>query len=472
MILNLLAEFGINPKKVSSTKGGEYHSPCPRCGGTDRFHAWPEQYEGQGSFWCRNCDIGGDCIKFLMEYSDLSFRQAAERTGKKLEEQSRSGYTTPRPPQQKQQRQSKSRECVLPADIWQQAAGDLLLKGQEQLLDNPEQLAYLAGRGLPIEAVKRYGLGWIGSAEKNCIFSSRKKWGLPRKESNKKPNALWIPRGILIPNIIDSRVDSLRIRRPKRDRIPPLEDLSYHVIPGGGTASHLYHSDQPAVVVVEAQLDGLLCHHVAGDIIGVLALGNSSSRPDERSMAVLQQSKLILVALDFDDNNAGGHAWNRWKADFDQAKRWPVPEGKDPGEAYAAGVDIRQWLQAGLPDVWRDSKDKRTQEESLDTELSVIPGHAKGVTKNGYDYVVAYQAEHVEQLQQRYPDAVVFSPKEIKALKGMDPLDAEKMLLAKKEFGGQIVETRPVEPGQYHDFVPFPDVPEMVQDSMSYERRQ
>ena len=483
MILTLLSDHSITPKRVSTAKGGEYHSPCPRCGGTDRFHVWPEQYDGQGSFWCRSCDLGGDCIKFLMEYNGLSFRQAAERTGKKLEEQHGSNYSTPRAPKQPQQRASQPRECLPPAEAWQVAARDLLEKSHARLLENPEQLDYLAGRGLPLEAVERYRLGWIGTPEKNCTFSSRKKWGLPRKEGNKKPDALWLPRGIVIPNEFSDRVDSLRIRRPKDDRVPPLQDLSYHVVPGGGTAPLLLHNGQPVIIVVEAQLDGMLCHHAAGDIVGVLALGNSTARPDDRSMTVLKQAKLILIALDFEENNAGGKAWERWHRDFDQVKRWPVPTGKDPGEAYAGGIDICRWIQAGLPEVFRQPKGQQperpvpneerievpnTEDTKVLSEKRPVPEHAKGTTVNGHSYAVAYRAEDVAQLQQLYPNAVVFSPTEIAELKGMSQENAEKMLLVKKEFGGIIKETKTIEPGQYSNLhAPLPEEPESVQEEMS-----
>ena len=36
-ILKLAFQDGLNPKKVAATNGGEYHSPCPECGGKDRF---------------------------------------------------------------------------------------------------------------------------------------------------------------------------------------------------------------------------------------------------------------------------------------------------------------------------------------------------------------------------------------------------------------------------------------------------
>ena len=39
-LLDLVQADGLAPKKVASTNGGEYHSPCPGCGGKDRFIIW------------------------------------------------------------------------------------------------------------------------------------------------------------------------------------------------------------------------------------------------------------------------------------------------------------------------------------------------------------------------------------------------------------------------------------------------
>ena len=99
----------------------------------------------------------------------------------------------------------------------------------------------------------------------------------------------------------------------------------------------------------------------APDCVGVLALGSSSSRPDVPAMAALQKSLHILVALDFDAAGAG--AWDArlrtkgrtdgwcWRRAFPQAERWPTPDGKDPGDAVKAGVDLAAWITAGLPPV-------------------------------------------------------------------------------------------------------------------------
>ncbi|MBZ0307011.1 MAG: hypothetical protein K8I82_13155, partial [Anaerolineae bacterium] len=41
-------------KRVASTNGGEYHGPCPFCGGKDRFIVQPDQPCG-GRWSCRHC---------------------------------------------------------------------------------------------------------------------------------------------------------------------------------------------------------------------------------------------------------------------------------------------------------------------------------------------------------------------------------------------------------------------------------
>lgn len=43
--------------------------------------------------------------------------------------------------------------------------------------------------------------------------------------------------------------------------------------------------------------------------------------------------------------------WRWWRDRYPQAKLWPVPAGKDPGEAFAKGVDIREWLRGGCPGI-------------------------------------------------------------------------------------------------------------------------
>ena len=89
IILDILRRYvdGTKIKKASARSGGEYHSPCPKCGGTDRFCVFPEQPGGAlamqhgitGTWACpRHCQEGGDAIDLLTWAGGLTFREACE----------------------------------------------------------------------------------------------------------------------------------------------------------------------------------------------------------------------------------------------------------------------------------------------------------------------------------------------------------------------------------------------------------
>lgn len=80
MIESLIQDRGLKAVKVAGTHGGEWACPCPACGGKDRFRFWPAQGEG-GTWYCRQCDKGGDSIQFLREFEGLSYTEACRRLG-------------------------------------------------------------------------------------------------------------------------------------------------------------------------------------------------------------------------------------------------------------------------------------------------------------------------------------------------------------------------------------------------------
>ena len=86
--------------------------------------------------------------------------------------------------------------------------------------------------------------------------------------------------------------------------------------------------------------------------MNVLALGSASLRPDAEAHARLEAAPFVLVALDADD--AGDKAaWTWWTTHYppEKVRVWPVPEGKDPTDAWRAGWDLRAWIEGGLPPV-------------------------------------------------------------------------------------------------------------------------
>lgn len=82
-LINLAQERGLNPKFAAYTQGGEYHSPCPSCGGRDRFVMQPNKQMKNcvGSYFCRQCTTKGDSIQFCIDHLGLTFKEAIDRIG-------------------------------------------------------------------------------------------------------------------------------------------------------------------------------------------------------------------------------------------------------------------------------------------------------------------------------------------------------------------------------------------------------
>lgn len=328
-------------KKAGSYGGGEYQGPCPKCGGTDRFHIWPTQGE-YGTWWCRSCDQGGDAIEYLKVIDGMSFKDACKELGRELpeeEEFKRPKFKRPGTAADTFQ----PRITTVPAELWIQHAEKLIDWAHQQLLNNPDQLAWCAARGLDAAAVSGYRLGWNPGEKGKDLYRPRESWGLPTElKENGKAKKLWIPQGLVIPCYQAGALHRIRIRRPEGEP-------RYYLIPGSGTAPMTLAADRKAFVIVESELDALLINYLAGDLVGVISQGNSTAKPDANSDASLQRSMAILVALDSDPAGMQAAVW--WKKQYPQAERWPVPVGKDPGEAHKQGVDIRQWIIAGLPPI-------------------------------------------------------------------------------------------------------------------------
>jgi len=341
-VLELLEGKGISPKKASAAKGGEYHSACPGCGGDDRFHVWPEQNSGAGSYWCRQCGKGGDAIQFLIDFDGMSYPEACRALDVDLPEkqQFRTPHVKP---------QGKGAAAGWqpvgggdPAEMWRQKAEKLVERAHLQLIENEKQMRWLLERGILKKMVIEHRLGWVPED----FWRHRQSWGLPEElKENNKPKRLWIPQGLVIPRLTGGRPDRIRIRRPEgepRFYAMPGSNMDCMVL-GGGDKRRL-------AVVIESELDAILLARFVPDLAVIIALGNSSRRPDPAAAEILNAVDLILLALDYDAGGNNQVAW--WQDNFPRSKHWPVPAGKDPGDAFK-GVDLRAWVIAGCPKGWR-----------------------------------------------------------------------------------------------------------------------
>lgn len=332
-----LAQQKVKLRKVSMTKGGEWQGPCPGCGGNDRFHVWPEQNQGAGSYWCRNCEKAGDAIQFLIDFDSMSFKTACDYLD--IEIQDYPAQMGPTPPQRKRHEWTPTQHQQ-PADLWQEKAEYFTTWAQERLSQNAEVLAWLVARGIDRAAAEKYRLGWNPGEKGKDIYRARSAWGLPEiLKDNGRPRVLWIPQGLVIPAIIDDTVVRLRIRRPEGEP-------RYYVIPGSSAHTMHLESSRRASVVTESELDAIAVA-TNNSLAGAVAMGSSHSKPDAVTYEALKHSLQILVALDFDQPGIGGMKW--WNEHFDNCDYWPTPKGKDPGEAYRMGIDLEQWITSGLP---------------------------------------------------------------------------------------------------------------------------
>ncbi len=332
-----LAHKKIKLRKVSMTKGGEWQGPCPGCGGNDRFHVWPEQNHGAGSYWCRSCEKAGDAIQFLRDFDGLSYGAACDYLD--IEIQDHPAQMGPIQPQTKRHEYTPAQHQP-PLDLWQEKAENFTAWAQVQLSQNTEVLAWLSARGIDRAAAEKYRLGWNPGEKGKDTYRARSAWGLPEiLKDNGRPGVLWIPRGLVIPGIINDTVLRLRIRRPEGEP-------RYYVIPG--SSAHTIHLEpsRRAAVVTESELDAIAVA-ANNSLAGAVAVGSSHSKPDAETYQKLKNCLQILISLDFDRAGIGGMKW--WNEHFDNCDYWPTPKGKDPGEAYRMGIDLGQWIKTGLP---------------------------------------------------------------------------------------------------------------------------
>jgi hypothetical protein len=89
--------------------------------------------------------------------------------------------------------------------------------------------------------------------------------------------------------------------------------------------------------------------------------------------------------LDRDDAGAK-ESWTWWAKHFERAKRWPVAQGKDPSEAYQAGLNLREWVMAGLPTDYLSGERQEAdiQPEEVPDKADELSTPEKGFDFDGY----------------------------------------------------------------------------------------
>jgi len=314
-------------KRAASTSGGELAGPCPFCGGKDRFRVWPDK----GRYWCRQCGARGDEIQLLRDLHSLSFAEACEKAGRRPAPERGAARRTKTPGAP----DWKPKAIDLPPVAWMSRA--------RAFLDVCEPGGdYAASRGLTPQTVTSLSIRW------NPVdrWESRAAWGLAPETNHRtgKPRKVWLPAGLVIPTWRKAGIVALKIRRAAwtpEDSLP-----KYAFVAGGAVAPLALGRAERPMAVVESELDAILIHQEAGDIVCAVALGSASNRPDASTAGLLATAPVVLVALDFD--RAGAEAWAWWRKHFPTAKRWAPVQGKDVGDLIREPGLVRSWVEAGL----------------------------------------------------------------------------------------------------------------------------
>jgi len=293
----------------------------------------------KGLWHCFSCGAEGNVFSF--------FKQLNSPIPEELQSNSPPewrGYNYPkyRSPKKEVKREWEPETLLPPNEKWQEKASYLIKLTIAILTRSPkcEEIRHslMTERGLNGEALNR--LGW----NPQTIYYSKDSWGL------EDSGDLWIPRGIVIPVIQDRCIQRLQIRT---------HDEGDHILlPGSCSKAPMrLVSGNRCAIVVESDLDALLLWRVAGDLVDVFALRSASNRPDVNSTEILRKAEKVYVSLDSDSAGRENSQW--WLSHFPNAKNFPLPpgKGKDPGEAFKKGFNLRGWIREEVYGNTRPNKE-------------------------------------------------------------------------------------------------------------------
>lgn len=325
--INLLQLVPTRLKHVGGTGGGEYHGPCPFCGGTDRFIVQPAQQH----WWCRQCGRGGDPVALVMELEQLDFKAASDRLNLTLPERSGAPRRPPLPQPPVPAGELKDCACFEPA--WQSAAEAFVYDCAGALWDHWKGSAgrYLEARGIPRDNAISALLGVN-------LTEYRATWGSVE---------VWLPRGIIIPWEIDRQIWNIRVRRPNADLASGGDK---YIGPRGGTALAMYRVDSACpgstVIMTEGEFDALVVQRALMDrgIQGIrtVSIGSNTGARLLRWVSRLSLADQVLLA--FDNDAAGDAAAGYWSAALGRIVRRLRPTRKDLTEMWQAGEPLAAWI--------------------------------------------------------------------------------------------------------------------------------
>lgn len=346
-------------RKVATTAGGEYAGPCPFCGGRDRFRVQPEK----GRWWCRRCGDGArweDAIAYIRKRDGVDFAEACRLLGASESEMGTGALPWRRPPDrlrraptQPARIESVSRlatelaEDQVPTPAWQAAGMRFVAEAEAALWSEVGERAraYLHARGLQDETLQTWRIGFQPEENRRDPAEC---WGFPAQGPRGRPALLRIPRGIVIPWLLDRQLWQLKIRTNR-------QEPKYLAISGGHPC--LYGADTllagEAAILPEGEFDALLLWQEVGDLIGVATLGSCNRRLSPGALRYLLACSHVLLPYDADEEGEKGA--QRLCQLLPRARRTRTPLGKDVTKFWQLGGCVRDWVKFELTRLGRES---------------------------------------------------------------------------------------------------------------------
>ncbi len=214
-------------------------------------------------------------------------------------------------------------------------------------------LAYLMGRGLTEDTIRRHRLGWTPGV------------GIPIEGGVR----YWGIAGVVIPWLDGDRLAMVKVRRlgefkgakyveAYRDR-PAIYPTPAAIQPG------------KPLVVCEGEFDAMLLGQALGDLTAVVTLGSASSRPDPLARRVMRSAPVWYLAHDAD--GAGDRSAEGWPARSIRVR--PPSPHKDWGELHAAGFNLIRYFWHRIlaaPTPWEELARERWGDAVGDPEPGIV----------------------------------------------------------------------------------------------------
>lgn len=297
---------------------------------TPSFTVYPEN----NSFYCFGCGVGGDVITFVRRIENLDYLEAvrmlADRAGMALPED---GFDDS---------MAKRRTAVLEAN----RAAAKFFHAELMSERGREALDYFLGRGLTIETIRHFGLGYAPDnwrALKNHL--NQKGFDdtllenanlLRRSEKNGKVNYYDNFRNRIMFPIIDPRGNVIAFGGRVMDDSKPKyintsDTLVYKKSNGVFALNFAKNGNDGKLIVAEGYMD-VIALHQAGFTNAVACLGTALTK--EQANLLSRYAKEVLISYDSDEagQKATARAINIFSSTGLEVRVLRLSGGKDPDE--------------------------------------------------------------------------------------------------------------------------------------------